>query len=66
MADFYRDVSGSLLGPDVRLVRTLRNGDTVVEYLPATVAKIYALFDSRNGDEFVSSRIVFGELLDVW
>ena len=61
------DKSGQFLGPDVLLVRTLRSGDVVKEYLPIMVAKSLLIFnDLQNGNEFISGHIEFGDLLDIW
>lgn len=66
--DFYRDESGSILGPDVRVILTLRaTGDTVVERMPAALAVAMVLHDDvNNGELYSSARIDFGNLIDIW
>lgn len=64
--DVWIDTSGQFLGPDVTLIRRLRDGDEVREQLPVMVAKALLLFNSQNGSEFISGRIDFHGLLDIW
>lgn len=64
--DVWVDTSGQFLGPDVTLIRRLKSGDEVRERLPVMVAKSLLLFNSENGSEFISGRIDFGGLLDIW
>jgi len=64
--DVWVDTSGQFLGPDVTLIRRLRSGDEVREQLPVMIAKVLLLIDPQNGSDFVSARIDFHGLLDVW
>lgn len=65
--EFYRDESGSICGPDVKLVMTMASGDKVVQMVPAAIASLALLFnDIENGSLFVSGHIEYGGILDVW
>lgn len=65
--DVWVDTSGQFLGPDVTLIRRLRSGGEFREQMPVMVAKSLLLFnDLQNGTDFVSARIDFHGLLDVW
>ncbi len=64
--DVWVDTSGQFLGPDVTLIRKLRDGDEIREQMPVMIAKVLLLIDPQNGADFVSARIDFHGLLDVW
>jgi hypothetical protein len=66
--EFYHDESGSVYGPDVKVILKLRvSGDTVIKYIPAALAVVFVLYnDIENGDIYSSARIDFGNLIDVW
>lgn len=55
-----------VLGEPVTVIRTLMNGDTIRERLPALLAVDSVLCDERNGVEFRSARVLFGHLIDSW
>lgn len=65
--EFYRDESGLFLGPDVEVVLTLRDGDTVSEIMPVMVAEAMVLFDyENNGSLYKSAKIIYGNLQSEW
>lgn len=65
--EFFRDESGSIYGPDVKLVMTLRNGDKVSRMVPAAIATMMLLFnDVENGDLFIGGHIEYGGVIDAW
>lgn len=65
--ELYRDVSGNILGPDVKLVLTTFDGDQVIEMIPAAVATALLLHnDLENGSVFYSGHIEHCGVIDVW
>jgi len=64
--EFGRDESGNILGPDVKLVMTLFDGDVVVKYMPAMLATLTLLYGDENGIVFRSGHIEHRGLMDVW
>ena len=65
--EFYRDQSGRIEGPDVKLVLTTFDGDVIVKMLPAAIAVIFLLYnDIENGRDFYSGHIEYNGIIDVW
>jgi len=63
--EFYRDMSGDLFGPDVTVVVTLRNGESVTRRLPISIASAIVMFNGFDASEnVVSARIDYGNLID--
>lgn len=61
----YR-VSEAALGANVRVVRTLFDGQRTEEWMPAALAVHEVLHSPQNGRTVMSARIEFGNALDVW
>jgi hypothetical protein len=55
-----------LLGPNVLVVRTLFNGETCKEWLPAAVAADHMMHHPLNGVVYRSARIEFHGVYDEW
>jgi hypothetical protein len=62
----YRDESGQIYGPDVKLVMSLVGGDKITKMLPAAIATIFLMYGPENGVDFVSGHIEYGDLIDAW
>lgn len=63
--EFYRDESGDLLGADVTVIATLKNGESVTKRLPISIASALVIFNGFDPSEnVVSARIDYGNLLD--
>ena len=56
----------SMFGEEVLVVRTLFNGETEREWLPAFWAVESVLNGERNGVDVCSARIIWFDVLDNW